>query len=257
MQDAGLDPLDCKEQREPLRKRLTRWAPASRFRLGLLRFGGVLLTGVTLLLPTSAAAASFRPPLRPAITPTTMPSSTPTPRPTATTAPRPTATAPATPTTAATSTAVPGAMTGTTTESGPGQTPTIASLWWSVLLVGLGGMVAVLLICGICLRLFARRSLREYQPQPAFPASAHVPSRQRLNQLHHLLPARTASLPASNQDEPTTATLLSEEEDAARPSSPAQELPWSPSPRPPQWLIDAGLLKNLAKEYSPPAPEES
>lgn len=132
----------------------------------------------------------------------------------------------------------------------------MASLWWSVLLWGLGGMVAALLICGICIWLFARRPLREYQPQPAFTSALHASSRQRLNQLHHVLPARKGAPPPSIQAGQQTAEPRSDEEAAGQPSASSQELPWATVPKPPQWLIDAGVLKQDGSEHPPGMQQE-
>lgn len=249
-------------------KQLTRWRSASPFRRGLLCFGGVVLAGATLLilalavsglmLPASAAsAAPFRPSPRPTAT-ATQPRSTPTPRPTATTAPSPTAKATARAT--ATSTAHPGANTGGTGAAGSTQSQPANSLLWSSLLWGLGAVVAALLAFGVFIWLFTRRAAREGQ-QPAFTDHARASSRERLNQLYQLLPSRNVPAPPPTEEEWGAAeTTLAEEDTAPRWSAPS-EVSWQSSPRPPQWLTDAGILKSGplkggAKEPPPEAPEE-
>ncbi|HEX6779056.1 MAG TPA: hypothetical protein VF099_12690 [Ktedonobacterales bacterium] len=248
-------------------KRLSRWRPLSLFRLGLLRFGGVVLAGAMLLalalavsglmLPASAAsAAPFRPPPRPTATPT-QPRSTPTPRPTATTAPSPTATARAT----ATSTAHPGANTGGTDAAGSTQSQSADSLLWSSLMWGLGAVIIALLGFGACIWLFTRRAARERQQQSAFPDHARAPSRERLNQLYQRLPSHNMPQPPPTEEKRGAAeTTLTEEDTTPRWSAPS-EVSWPSTPRPPQWLTDAGILKSgplkdSAKEPPPEAPAE-
>ena len=250
-------------------KRLIRWRPISDFRPGLLRFAGVILAGATLLtlalavsglmLPASAAPADpFRPPPRPTTTPT-QPRSTPTPRPTATSTPRPTATATAR--AAATSTAHPGAKTNGTDAAGSTQSQSADSLLWSSLFWGLGAVVAALLGFGAFIWLFVRRAARERQQQSAFPDYARAPSRERLNQLYQRLPSRNAPQPPPTEEERGVAeTPLAEEDTSPRWSAPS-EVSWPSSPRPPQWLTDAGILKSgplkdSAKKPPPEAPEE-
>lgn len=247
-------------------KRLSQWRPISDFRPGLLRFGGVFLAGATLLtlalavsgliLPASAAsAAPFKPPPRPTATPT-QPRSTPTPRPTATTAPGPTATAAATAPAAATSTAHPGTNTGGTNGAGSTQSQSAASLLWSSLLWGLGAVVVALLMLGAFIWLFARRAARERQQQSAFPDYARAPSRERLNQLYQMLPSRNVPAPTEEERE-AAETPLAEEDTAPLWTSPS-EVSWPSSPRPPQWLTEAGLLKdNTLKDSAKKQPPEA
>lgn len=252
-------------------KQLTRRAPVSPFRLGSARLGGVLLAGVMLLSlalmvsglmlvdPVVSAAAPFKPPPRPTATATTRPTATPTRRPTATAASSPTRAATPTtaarPTAATTATARPGASTGGTAGAGTGGTQPAASFWRSSLLWGAAAMVAALAVFGLFLWLFTRRAARERQQQLAPASRAQGAARTRLNQLHQLLPARPASPPTSRGDEAEPAEVLVDEEDASQPQPP-QELPWSSSPRPPRWLIEAGLLKGSTGKQPPKAQPE-
>lgn len=250
-------------------KQLTRWRPLSFFRRGLLRFGGVVLAGATLLTlalvvsglmlsASAASAAPFRPPPRPTAT-ATQPRSTPTPRPTATTAPSPTATAIAT--RVPTSTAHPGANTDGTDAAGSTQSHSADSLLWSSLIWGLGAVMAALLGFGVFIWLFTRRAARERQ-QPAFPDYARAPSRERLNQLYQRLPSRNVPQPPPTEEEWGAAeTTLAEEDTAPPPWFTPAEVSWPSTPRPPQWLTDAGILKSgplkdSAREPPPEAPEE-
>lgn len=120
---------------------------------------------------------------------------------------------------------------------------------------GIGAMVAALLIFGACIWLFARRTTRQRQ-QPAFASYARAPSRERLNQLHQLLPSRDVSSPMPEEDGWEAAELPGAEEDMEQPLPPPSGLPWSSPPKPPQWLIDAGLFQGSAEEEPPAAPEE-
>lgn len=250
-------------------KRLIRWRPISDFRPGLLRFAGVVLAGTTLLtlalavsglmLPASAAsAAPFRPPPRPTAT-ATQPRSTRTPRPTATSTPGPTATAIAT--RVPTSTAHSGANTDGTDAAGSTQAQSADSLLWSSLIWGLGAVMIALLGFGVFIWLFARRAARERQQQSAFPDYARASSRERLNQLYQRLPSRNVPQPPPTEEKRGAAeTTLAEEDTAPRWSAPS-EVSWPSTPRPPQWLTDAGILKSgplqdSAREPSPEAPEE-
>jgi hypothetical protein len=256
MEDAGTHHVHCWEQKK-LMKRLTRWVSASLAAATLLTLM-LALSGLMLSASAASAAAPFRPlPRPPTATPTTQPTSTPTPRPTATAAPSPTATATATATTAPTSTALPTTSTGETTAASPGASQTAASSLQPLLLWGIAAMIAALLIFGTGIWLFARRARRQGQQHPAFASYAHLPSPERLNQLHQLLPTRKASSPMPQEDGPEAAETLIAEEDTSQPlSSPPPGLPWSSSPKPPQWLIDAGFWKGSAQENPPEAPEK-
>ena len=117
-------------------------------------------------------------------------------------------------------------------------------------------MIAALAIFGALIWLFARRTTRQGQQQPAFASFTHAPSRERLNQLHQLLPSRSVSSPMPEEAGPEAAASPIAEEDMAQPLPPPAGVPWSSPPKPPQWLIDAGLFQGSAEEEPPAAPEE-
>lgn len=116
-------------------------------------------------------------------------------------------------------------------------------------------MLAALAIFGALIWLFARRTMRQRQ-QPAFASYTHAPSRERLNQLHQLLPSRDMPSPVSEEEGWEPAASPISKEDMEQPLPPPSGLPWSSPPKPPQWLIDAGLFQGSAKEEPPEAPEE-
>lgn len=180
-----------------------------------------------------AAAAPFRPhptrTPRPTRTPTPTPTATatPTPSPTATLAPTRTAV----PTTAATAAAASKAKLDASREVDDSGSQAVSG--GSLLAWGVGMMLAVGLGLGVFAVLLARRASRAQQP--AFAAPAGRPDAKRLNQLYHPLPARS-SAPQVDEDEGWEPLTLPEEP------------PPLAAPKPPRWLIEAGLLKDETGE---------
>ena len=221
----------------------TRWPPAIHFRPKRAPVSG-RLAGVTLLTlalfvaglllnppAASAAPAQVRVEGQAAALPIShRPRRTPTPTPTATVVPTPTAT----PTTMATVTptaATPTMHAGThggQSGSASGGAQTADDSLGALLGWGLGALVVALLVFGLVLVLFTRRTARQSQ-RPAFASPVPGPTQARLTQLHQVLPTREA---APLLEEGTTWELL----------PPSQETPASSPLPPPRWMIEAGLL---------------
>ncbi len=180
---------------------------------------------------------------KPRRTPTPTVTTAPNPTPTATAALSPTATltttATALPTAAASATANAGANGGGQAGSGDGETLADGvSLGWLLM----WGAVALAALLGFVwfVLLFRRRAASAPEPSP-FAPPARQPSRARLNQLHQLLPARRPTpLPAKQAVPPEPGRDW-------EPLPPVDETPSSSLPRPPRWLIEAGLLKDSAE----------
>jgi hypothetical protein len=204
----------------------------------------LFIAGLLLITPAASAAPapvrveaeaaalpfSHRPTRTPTPTPTSKPTRTPTARPTT-----------VAPTLAATQTVHHGTHGGQARSANGGAQAAGSSL--GVLLGwGLGALVVALLVFGLVLVLFTRRTARK--PQPAFAPRVPGPTQARLTQLHQLLPTRKAA-------------PLVEEGDTWEPLPSGQETPAAAPLKPPRWMIEAGLLAEDTGE--PPAvnPPES
>lgn len=117
-------------------------------------------------------------------------------------------------------------------------------------------MILALAIFGVFIWLFVRRARHQSQQHLAFASSPHKPSSERLNQLHQLLPARKASSPAPETAGKEATETPIPEGHSSQPSLPPQNPPWPSSPQPPQWLIEAGFLKDNAHKHPPETPEK-
>lgn len=255
---------------------LTRWLRATRCLLRLARARGTL-AGAALLMLTLGVAGLLLPML--AVSPAPVRAAavvsplkghpTRTPRPTrtltATAAPSPTPTAPGTvgptavPTAAPTPAAPTAAATGTGSPGVGGQdgsrdssTQAGAALLGWLAGWGLGAVIAGALGLAVCLALLKRVTARDSR-WAAFGSPAHRTTPARLNQLHHLLPARQAAPPlgAGEAGEPPL-----EEDDEWQPLPSAQEPPPSAPLKPPRWMIEAGLLKGETGELPAEQPPE-
>jgi hypothetical protein len=252
------------------------WPTAARFKLRRAPLRGalagaalpVLALGMIGLITTPAASAApaqptanLRPPRTPpptrTPTPTHIPSPppthtptpthTPSPTPTSTRTPRPTATpirtATATPTARAAGTGNLGTPGGSSTRPGDGS-PAADARSGSLLLWGLGGLVAAALAVGTIVVLVMLRMNRAEQ-RPAFVPPAPRAAGPWRTEFRQVRPGLLAlpSMPAEKTEE-----ALPEEDDGWEELTYSQQIPSVTPLQPPRWMIDAGLLKEETGE---------